>query len=43
MSDPTTPTPEEPDYDPGPEVDPSSPEESPLAPQTDPGEWRPHD
>jgi hypothetical protein len=43
MTDPTTPAPEEPPYNPGPEIDPRGPEEAPIGPETDPGEWRPHD
>ncbi len=35
--------PESPSFDPGPEVVPFAPDESPLSVPSDPGEWRPYD
>ncbi len=43
MSDPITPTPETPAYDPSPEITPFAPDESPPSAPSDPGEWRPYD
>ena len=48
MTDPTTPgqpgmPPEQPDYNPGPEINPPcGPEEMPPSQPSDPGDWRPH-